>query len=98
MTQMNEKKVLVPKETDELGQALVKLVAGFKKSLADGFQPAQDVPEIVMLAVKELGAAIAGLDQVPAEIAEKKAAAMKALALAAIEMVEVLGASNPPSA
>lgn len=95
---MIKKEVMLPKETSELADALVKLLAGVKGALADGFQPGQDIPEVIMLAVHELGAAMVGIDKVPGEIAEKKAAASKALALAAIEMVEVLSASAPVSA
>ena len=55
------------KETLELGQGLEKLVDAVREAMKDGWQTSQDLPMIVMAAVKDLGPAVQGLDQLSEE-------------------------------
>lgn len=62
-----EVKVLVPKETYELEQGIVKFVAACKAALDDGFQPGQDLPALLTAAIASLLPAIDGVQKLPAE-------------------------------
>jgi hypothetical protein len=57
----------VPKETQELVQAIVEVVKAAKLALADGFQPGQDLPVIAVAAFQNLLAGVQGIAQLPEE-------------------------------
>lgn len=82
--------VEVSKETQEVLAALVEIVKASKQALADGFQPGADLPAIVAAAWAKLPEAISGLDQVPAEFAEDKAALVRTVLLGGSDLVDAL--------
>ena len=57
----------VPKETQELVDALVNIVENAKVALADGWQPGQDIPVILMGSIGAIREGIEGMDKMPAE-------------------------------
>jgi hypothetical protein len=85
--EMVEVKVSVPKEFHELADGIVELVQVARQLLADGFQPAQDLPAFAIAAYSKLPAMIGGIDQLPAEIKADKGKIALALALAADKIV-----------
>jgi hypothetical protein len=82
--------VEVSQEAYNLVQALVKLAVVTKQALADGFQPTQDLPLIVMEAFKDLPPAVGGLNQLGPEFQEDKAAFVKAFVLGAADLFDLL--------
>src|SRR6478752_5205673 len=62
-----EVKYMLPKETLELKDGLVKFVAAVKKSLDDGFQPGQDLPAMLTSAMTDLVPAVYGVQKLPEE-------------------------------
>lgn len=86
------KTIEVPKETDEIFQAVVGIVKATKKALADGFQPGADIPAIVAEAWADLPVAIQGIDQVPGELAASKAALIRSAGCAVGDLVEAVAA------
>lgn len=79
--------VEIPKETHELAQGIVKMVKAAREALKDGFQPTQDVPVLLMESVKELPAAVGGLDKLGAEAKADKGKLIVALSLAVDELL-----------
>lgn len=79
--------VEVSKEAHELMSGFIEVVKASRKALADGFQPGQDVPEILIKAVGQLPAMVGGLDQLPAEAKEDLAAFVNAGALGGGQLV-----------
>lgn len=87
-----EVQVQVSPEAYELAQALVKLVAVVKEQLKDGWQPVSDVPAVVLAAVKELPAAIGGLDQLDDEMKADPSAFAQAFLVSAGDMAKIFKA------
>lgn len=72
----------VPKEAQELFGGLVKIVQSVKTALADGWDPATDLPVIITQSLVELAPMIQGVDQLPAEFKADPAAFIKSAVLA----------------
>lgn len=85
------KTVSVSKEASELGDGLVKIVSEVKKALADGFQAIPDTAAIGAAVYQDLIPAVQGIDKMPDEYKENKAAFMRAWTLAGLDMAEALG-------
>lgn len=85
--EMMDMTVKVPKETMELAQGLAKLIQASRQALADGFQPTLDVPVILVAAVKELPAAVGGLDKLGPEFQADKGKLLLALSIALDEVI-----------
>ena len=68
-----EVKVLVAKETYELGQGLYMFVAAMKKALDDGFQVGKDIPPILASAVADLVPAVQGAEKIGDETKDPEA-------------------------
>jgi len=68
------KTVEMSKEMNELLVGVADVVGAVKQAMADGWQPGQDLPVIVMSAIAILPPAIQGVDQIKGEFAEDKAA------------------------
>lgn len=69
----------VSKECHELCLGLDKFVGALQVALADGWQLGTDMPLLLSAAFTDLVPAIQGVDQLGAEFAEDKKAAVKAL-------------------
>jgi hypothetical protein len=85
--QMVDVSVSVPKEINELAVGLSKLVAAAKQALADGFQPTQDLPVLLVEAVRELPAMVGGLDMIDDEFKADKGKFVLALSIALDEVI-----------
>lgn len=85
-----EKKVLLPKEGSELFSCFPKVCVALKSALADGWQPGQDLPAVVMSAVMEFAVGLQGVQKLPEEAKADAPAFAKAGALAGIECWEAL--------
>jgi len=94
---LKEKTIQVPKEADEIFEALVEIVKATKTALADGFQPGQDVPAVVAAAWTKLPAAMQGIEQVPGEVVAHRGALVKSAGCAAGDLVDALIAPAPPA-
>ena len=81
------KQVEVEKEADELAQGILAIIKAVKDSLSDGWQPGTDMPKIMIESATSLVPAIQGIEQLPAELKEDKAAFGKAFALAGFDIV-----------
>ena len=79
--------VKVAPSTHAFGTALAAFVVEIQKALADGWQPASDIPEIVLDGVKTLAPAIGKLQDVLGEAAGDKQAFANAVALTIIQVV-----------
>ena len=82
-----KKEVEVPKELDEVCQALVNIAKTCKEAMKDGFQVGSDLPVILMAAVAELPKAMAGMEKVSGEFELDKAGSIKAGVLMAADLV-----------
>ena len=82
------KTIQVPKEANDVVEALKKVMTSTKKAVADGFQPLADVPAIVTDSWKELAEAVKGFDQLDDEA---KANQKEMIVLAGCGVGEVLG-------
>jgi hypothetical protein len=80
--------VEVSKEMYELGMGLASVVDAVKQATADGWQPGQDLPAIVVAAIAILPPALQGVDQIKSEIAEDKGAFIAAVALPIAEVIK----------
>ncbi len=85
-----ELKVEVPKESYELAQAVVAVVKSVKDALADGFQPGQDLPAVVIAAFGQLSGAVQGLDKLDDELKASPVGVAKALGLSIGDAIEAL--------
>lgn len=85
-----QKSIEVSKEADELVQALVGLAGATKQALADGFQPGQDIPAIVLEAYQKLPVALQGAAQIPLEAQEDLVAFVKAMTNGAADLLGVV--------
>lgn len=63
----------LPKEAYELFDGTYKIVESIKRALADGWQPGQDLPQIVTESLMQLPPMITGFDQLPVEFKEDPA-------------------------
>lgn len=63
-----EVQVQVAKEMHELMDGLSEVILATKQALADGFQPGQDLPAIVLAAINKLPPALEGMDKVKDEL------------------------------
>ena len=57
----------VTKETYEVCDALAEVVKNTKQALADGFQPGQDIPAVVLGSFNKFAAGLDGFMKMPAE-------------------------------
>lgn len=85
-----DKTIKVSKSADDLAQGLVTFMRDVKKAMADGFQPGQDVPVIILAAYQDLFSKIPALGQLGPELAEDKYAFQRAWAEAGIDIEKVL--------
>lgn len=60
----------VAKETYEIGQAVSALLKNAKEALKDGFQPGQDLPEIITKSLNDLFVGISGIEKISGEAKE----------------------------
>jgi hypothetical protein len=67
---MVEYKTMYPKEVHELGLFVGKILEATGKALEDGFQPGDDLPQIIASPLTELMLAVQGLKELPAEFKE----------------------------
>lgn len=81
-----EVQVKVAPSTYAFGQALGSFVSEIKKALDDGWQPAADVPVILLEGIKTLAPAVSKLADVLGESAGDKEAFANALALTVIKV------------
>lgn len=81
--------VEVTKEADELGRAVVTLLRVIKQSLADGFQPGQDIPNIWMQSIGALTTGVQGAVNIGNEFKEDPACALRAFSLMATDILEL---------
>lgn len=84
------KEVAVAKKSDELAGAVVALVKAAKVAAADGFQAGSDIPVLLAAAVAELPKIVADLGPALAEGKEDKELFIKALNLAAYDLLDAL--------
>lgn len=84
--------VEVSKEAYELAQALVKLASVVKEQLADGWEPLSDIPAVIMTAIRELPAAINGVDQLDDEMKADPSAFAQAFLVSAGDMAKMFKA------
>lgn len=71
----------VSKEAHEVAQGVANIVASVRAALADGWQPASDVPTVVLAVIRELGTAMQGADKMKDEWLEDRAATALALSV-----------------
>jgi len=88
--------VQVGKETYELTSGIVGFIKGMKVALADGWQPGEDFPVILMEAVVNLIPAVQGADMVDDEAKENRGAFIRSLALMAGDLYDVLVTPDLP--
>jgi len=86
--------VVVPKETQELSEGLIKFIKVVKAALADGFQLGQDGSVIIGSIMTDLAPALSGIDSIPEEVKNTKEFATAA----ALFGIEVFGAIKGPQA
>jgi hypothetical protein len=77
--------VSVSKEMYELGQGVAKFLGVMGQALSDGWQSGSDMPSVVGSAIHDLIPAVAGVQDVPAEILEDTESFSKALALSLVD-------------
>lgn len=82
-----EVQVQVAKEMHEVMDGLSEVVAAVKQALADGFQPGQDLPAIVLAAVNKLPPALEGMDKVKDELKNSPKEFINAAALGASKIM-----------
>jgi hypothetical protein len=80
--------VEVSKEMYELGMGLAGVVDAVKQATADGWQPGQDLPAIVVAAIAILPPALQGVDQIKGELSEDKGAFISAVALPIADIIK----------
>jgi hypothetical protein len=82
--------VEVGKESHELSTGLVNFLKDVQKAIADGYQPDQDFPIMLMSAVNNLIPAVQGMDQVDDEMRENKKAFVINMGIMAGDLWEAL--------
>ena len=65
-----EVKLMVAKETYELGQGIDKFIAALQGALANGWQMGEDLPIVVQSAIADLVPAVQGVEKIGAESKE----------------------------
>lgn len=85
-----EVSVSVEQSAYEVVVGLSKIAGAVKVAMADGFQPAQDLPAIVMEAVKDLPGVMAALPSIQGDLDEDKEAFVKGVVLGAFELLAAL--------
>ena len=78
--------VKVSKETYEVWKALTTIVREAKKAGKDGFQAIEDIPAVAFASMKDLSAALSGLDEVGEEVTMAMPEFIKANGLGAAEV------------
>lgn len=92
------KQVEVSKEADALFGAVVALVKGVKDALKDGFNVQQDMVPIVTEAFKDLPVIVANMQNLGPDLAEDRAAFLRAASLAGDDLVDLfLAAQSAPA-
>lgn len=81
-----QRTIQVSESAAVLSDALKTIVAACQKALADGWQPATDVPSIVLTATGELGKVIKEIPDIPADLAEDKIAFVRGLLNGALDV------------
>jgi hypothetical protein len=69
----------LPKETLEMGEAIQNILIATATALKDGWQPGTDVPVVITATIANLGTAVAGAQNIPAEFGEAPGDASLAL-------------------
>ena len=77
-----KKEVSVSKEANELAEALVDLVKSVRTHVADGFDPAADIPAILMENLKGLMQGVDGVDKLDDEAKANMSAFLNSWTLA----------------
>ncbi|MBD3331014.1 hypothetical protein GF354_05845 [Candidatus Peregrinibacteria bacterium] len=77
----------VKKETHELALALGKVIVKIKEKLSDGFQPGDDISEIIGVVTSELIPAVAGAEKIPSEAAADPVMFAKTIAISLVAEV-----------
>lgn len=72
----------------DLMQGLAKVVKTIKQAVADGFQPGQDLPPVVVAAVAEMPALVAAAKDVPADAAEDKLELVKGANIGVYDVID----------
>lgn len=78
------------KSVDDVCKAVEKLIVSCQAALADGFQPASDIPAVVAASAMDVIAAVGSAGKIKADWAEDKLPCEKALALHAVSLKELL--------
>lgn len=87
--EMKEKVVSVSVTGETIAQNLLTLATSIDKALADGFQPMQDVPAIIMENLHAMIASVAVLKQAPADVKEDALEFAKPLNLVGYDIAKV---------
>jgi hypothetical protein len=82
--------VEVSKESYELSKGIADLIASIKLAVADGWQPGKDIPLIISEVIGRLVPALQGVEKIKDEIKEDKEAAILALLLPVVEVINSL--------
>lgn len=90
MAELIKAEVTVSKEAYELGIALGKIAVAAKKALADGVQVTDAAALLAVVMTPEVQAGLMGLEKVPAELKDNKAAFVAAFAVAGVKLAEEL--------
>lgn len=90
MAELIKAEVTVSKEAYELGIALGKIAVAAKKALADGVQVTDAAALLAVMMTPEVQAGLQGLDKVPEELKDNKAAFVAAFAVAGVKLAEEL--------
>lgn len=77
----------VSKETYEICTAIANVVRRAKVALEDGWQPAKDIPDVALTALKELMVGLDGASSIPTEFQENTQAATNALYSALVPVI-----------
>jgi hypothetical protein len=96
--EMIKKEMEVPKEINEVAEALENITKACLTATEDGFQAGTDLPAILLSAVAELPRALDGMAKLGEEFTANKAKFFGALMLSAIniaEAVEIRFAKKP---
>jgi len=70
MAEIRTTQVEESKEMAELWDAFAVLAFEIKKALADGFQPATDIPTVLLNSFNNVISAVDGVQKIPAEVKE----------------------------
>lgn len=82
----------LPKEVSELAAGLATFAVHAIKAVKDGFQPGQDLPVLLAAAIADLVPALNGVERLPAELKEDKAAFIAAFGYGGLVFQQKLAA------